>query len=92
MAQPSRSSRRQTSSTALCSVWLVTRCRPLRARARMTPNKARLLASVAPEVQTIAPGSMSSRAATCVRAVSTARAAARPKTWVLEEGLPKIPS
>ena len=52
------------------------------------PKRARLLASVAPEVKTISPGRAPSSAATCSRACSTASAARQPARWVALCGLP----
>ena len=54
--RPSRSSRRQVSSTARCSVATVMTWSPLSRRAATAPFSARLLASVAPLVKTISFG------------------------------------
>jgi hypothetical protein len=49
---------------------------------------ARLMLSVAPEVQTISRGSAPIREATRSWAISTASSAAQPKAWLREAGLP----
>ena len=77
-SKPSRSSSRIVSSTALCSVFSVIRCRPRDWWKRAAPLIARLLDSVAPEVQTISRGSAPISEATCSRAISTASSAAQP--------------
>ena len=54
--QPSPARCRQLSSTALCSVSAVTRCRPRDFRKRAAPMMARLSASVAPDVKITSSG------------------------------------
>ena len=90
-SKPSRSSCRQASITALCSVREVTRWRPRGRPARADPSSARLSLSVAPEVNTIAPGGAPTRAATCPLARSIA-AAARPPSACAEDGFACGPS
>jgi hypothetical protein len=51
---------------------------------------ARLLDSVAPEVQTISLGSALTSAATCSRASSTAASASQPKLCERDAGLPNF--
>ncbi|MCY1548090.1 hypothetical protein D9M68_841780 [compost metagenome] len=76
------------SSTALCSVATVIRCLPLPRWKCAVPLMARLLDSVAPEVQTISRGSALISEHTCSRASSTASSAAQPKAWERLAGLP----
>ena len=80
---------RQGSSTAGCSIAVVTRWRARPRAARATPRIARLFDSVAPEVKTISSAAAPMRPATCSRADSTAACASWPKTWLRLEGLPK---
>src|SRR5580698_8230692 len=54
------------------------------------PKMAKLLASVAPEVQITSRGAAPTLAATCARARSTKVAAAWPNSW-LDAGLPNSP-
>ncbi len=85
--QPSRARCRQLSSTALCSVSAVTRCRPWDFRKRAAPMTARLSASVAPEVKITSSGSAWMSPATLARHCSTRAAACRPGPWVPAAGL-----
>ncbi|MDT4874647.1 hypothetical protein FQZ97_1099590 [compost metagenome] len=80
------------SRMALCSIWLVMMWPPDTPRAWATPLRARLLDSVAPEVQTICSGVAPTSSATWRRACSTVCRACWPKAWELEAGLPKLPS
>ena len=79
------------SSTALCSVFIVTMCLPFLALKCAAPLIARLSDSVAPEVQTISRGSAPSTSATSFLAFSTRSSACQPNGWLREEGLPKTP-
>ena len=54
-------------------------------------DSASMLASVPPEVKTTLRGSAPTSAATCSRASSIRRRAARPSAWT-EEGLPQTSS
>ena len=87
-SKPSRSSERQGSRTAACSMDVVTMCRPRPHGARAAPRTARLSDSVAPDVKTISSAEAPTSAATCARASSTARCASWPKPWLRLEGLP----
>ena len=87
-SKPSRSSDRHGSSTAACSIAVVTMWRPFPACDRAIPFTARLSDSVAPEVKTISSGAAPMRAATCSRARSTARCASWPNAWLRPDGLP----
>ena len=71
--------------TAGCSIALTTRC-PGWKRATL-PNRARLSASVPPDVKTISFSPAPSTAATWARAASTAARASRPSRWS-SDGLP----
>ena len=71
-SKPSRSRLRHGSSTAGCSIAVVTMWRPLAARARAAPRRARLSDSVAPEVNTISSGAAPTSAATARARASTA--------------------
>ena len=90
--QPSRSRRRAASSTALCSMRVVTRWRPRSAKYRAAPMTARLSASVAPDVKTSSSGRAPSSVASSARAASTAAAARRPGSCISEAALPYTPS
>jgi hypothetical protein len=78
------------SSVALCSVFTVIRCLPLSLLKWATPFSARLIDSVAPEVQISSRGSQLTSAATCPRAFSTAFSASQPYAWLRDAGLPKF--
>ncbi len=87
ISNPWRSRTSAACSTALCSTALVIRCRPLALAAQATPLRARLSASVPPEVKTISRGFAPSAAAIRSRASSSPWRARRPEAWMLE-GLP----
>jgi hypothetical protein len=76
---PSCSSRRQESSTDLCSVATVMMWSPRSRIARAAPLIARLFDSVAPLVKTISPAEALSSDAIFARAASTASCASHPK-------------
>lgn len=87
--KPSRSNARQGRRTDLCSTVDVTTSAPrLALGPRMTPNNARLLASVAPLVKTSSLASAPIADATCSRAASTAWAASMPKPHCTLDALP----
>ena len=54
-----------------------------------TPLIARLIDSVAPDVQISSRGSQLTSSATWARAFSTAFSASQPNAWLREAGLPK---
>src|SRR5262249_28235072 len=84
---PSRSSKRQHSSVAGCSIVVVTTaCRS--SRALIVPRIAILLASVPPLVKTISSARAPISAATSARACSTPSRARRPSACD-DDGLPK---
>ncbi len=66
-------------------------CLPLRVLNCAQPLIARLLASVAPEVQTTSRGSAPIKLATSTRASSTAASACQPNICERDAGLPKWP-
>ena len=87
-ARPASASSRAVARTASCSMALTTRWRPRSAPHRSsTPRRARLSASVPPEVKTTSRDAQPAAAATRSRASSTAARARRPCPWA-EEGLP----
>ena len=88
-SQPACCMASQTSSTARCSVLHVMMCLPLSWYIWQAPLIARLLDSVAHEVQTISRGLAPISLATCSRAASTAASAFQPNAWLWLDGLPK---
>ncbi len=84
-----RSRYRQLSSTASCSIALVTTCRP-RGEASAIPFTAVFAPSVPPVVRTTSPGRHPRNRAMVARASASPRAAASP-TPCVEDGLPKTP-
>ena len=88
-SQPFLESHAAVSRTALCSMAEMTRCLPRARGESMMPFKARLIDSVAPEVQNISRGLAARKRARWSRASSTAFNAAWPNRWVTDEGLPK---
>ena len=67
-------------------------CFPLRWLKCAQPLMAKLLASVAPDVQTISRGSAPIRLATSCLASSTAASACQPNMCERDAGLPKCPA
>ena len=92
VVNPCVSNQAVESRTARCSSAETTMWSPRSRRARAAPFKAKLMASVAPEVQTTSSGCDDSSAATSPRALSMASDAAWPKAWVTDAGFPKVPS
>src|SRR6266404_5541604 len=90
-SKPWRSRRLQTSRLARCSIAVVTMWLPFSRYISATPLRARLMASVPPEVNT---SSLGSRApisfAICSRALSTPPSASQPKGWLRLAGCPNF--
>ena len=78
------------SSTALCSVEQVIRWFPRSAYLAITPKRAVLSDSVAPEVKMISSWRAPTSPATFSRASSTATEASCPNGWSMLEGLPNF--
>lgn len=80
-SKPSAASRCAGSRTALCSIAETTMTRrgsPSRSARRAQPRRAKLLASVAPDVNTISDGAAPMSPATACRAAATSAAAHSP--------------
>ena len=90
LASPRSASQRAVRATEACSTADTSIRRLPSGAASTAPRKARLLASVAPEVNTTPPGRPPTSAATCSRASSTAAACLRPNRCT-DEALPTEP-
>src|SRR5271157_494529 len=88
--QPCFSRWRMVSSTAGCSVAMVTTWLPLARHASTTPLIARLSLSVAPLVKTISRAAAPASSAIRRRAASTAFSASQPNLWVRLAALPNL--
>src|SRR5439155_5931707 len=88
-SKPCRSSRLPTSSPGRCSMTVVTMWLPFSRYISATPLRARLIASVPPDVKTSSFGSRAPiSAASCSRARSTAASASQPNGWLRLAGCP----